>query len=268
MNRTLRVIAAAPSLLAGLATPFAPRAAPTPLLNITAAYQGGLLVKFLDLRMRTKVNGQHFQVDAHITSSGAVSFVHWFDIDAGAAGAVDRGWPVPAAYVQRKVEGGKHSTRTLVWKSPSRTTDPLTPVLRLNLSPLSASPCLGLVPIFDGKQRYDLVLSHAGPATLDDAQRRLGLSQPVQCRLEFRPLAGFKSNNQSGIRQFTRGDIHATFAKVAAAGLWIATDIGVDTLVGPADLRLTSLDIQGSRTAALATAADQARPRPPMPRSR
>ena len=55
--------------------------------------------------------------------------------------------------------------------------------------------------------------------------------------------------------KFTRGDIHATFARASPSGLWIATDVSVDTLVGPAHLRLTGLSIQGGRTALAAPVA-------------
>jgi hypothetical protein len=77
----------------------------------------------------------------------------------------------------------------------------------------------------------------------------MGLTQPVQCRLDFHPISGFKVNNQQGLRQFLRSDIRATFAKAPGAGVWVATDIGADTLVGRLHLRLTSLAIQGSRAA-------------------
>ena len=246
MNSAVRNFAVATALLAAASQA---RAASPTSLSIGAIYQGTLLIKLLDLRMRTGVSNQHFKVDAHTTSSGAVSFIRKFDLDAGSYGAIDHGLPVAAAYVQRGVEGQKHTSRTQVWKSPPRAADPLSQMLRLSLTPLSANPCAGALPIFDGRQRYDLVLGPAGSGVLDTAQQAAGLSQPVLCRMAFRPISGFKSNSQDGLRRVTRGDIHATFAKAGAAGLWIATDVSVDTLVGPAHLRLTGLSIQGSRAA-------------------
>ena len=236
------------AVLAGGSTASAAPTPPAPSLSVGAIYQGTLLIKLLDLRMHSGVAGQHFKIDAHTTSSGAVSFIRKFDIDAGAYGGIVRGLPVPAAYVQRGLEGQKHTGRTLVWKSPPPAPDPLTQVLRLNLT-TAASPCPAVLPIFDGKQRYDLVLTPAGAGALDGAQRGFGLTQAVQCRMGFRPISGFRTSSQDGPHKFTRGDIHATFARASPSGLWIATDVSVDTLVGPAHLRLTGLSIQGGRTA-------------------
>jgi hypothetical protein len=247
MRHALHVMALAAALAGGAAARAA--APPATALSIGAVYQGTLLIRLLDLRMHSGVAGQHFKIDAHTTSSGAVSYIRKFDIDAGAYGGIDRGLPVPTAYVQRGIEGQKHTGRTLVWKRPPPAPDPLTQVLRLSLTPLSATPCIGVLPIFDGKQRYDLVLTADGPGVLDGAQQGLGLSQAVRCRMTFRPISGFRSRGQDGLNKVTRGDIQATFAKANAAGLWIVTDVSVDTLVGAAHLRLAGLSIQGGRAA-------------------
>jgi hypothetical protein len=251
--------AVAAAALLGAAAPSQAAAPPSPTLNVGAIYQGTLLIKLLDLRMHSGVAGQHFKIDAHATSSGAVSFVRKFDIDAGAYGAIVRGQPVPAAYVQRGLEGQKHTGRTLVWKSPPPAPDPLTQVLRQSLT-TAASPCPAVLPVFDGKQRYDLILTPAGGGALDAAQHGFGLTQAVQCRMGFRPISGFRTSSQDGLHKFTRGDIRATFAKASPSGLWIATDVSVDTLVGAAHLRLIGLSIQGSRAALAGPAASRNQP--------
>ncbi len=237
---------------------------PAPSLSISTAYEGSLLIKLLDMRMRNHVGGQRFSNDVHVESSGAVSFIRRFDINAASVGSIDHGRPVPAAYVQHSLEGRKRSSRTLVWRAPSAVMDPLTQGLRLSATPLSSAPCPGVMPTSDGKQRYDLVLNYVGGGALAPEQQRLGLTQPVQCRLDFRPVSGFKVNNQQGLRQFLRSDIRATFAKAPSVGVWVATDIGADTLVGRLHLRLTSLAIQGSRAAFETPAAPK--PQSPPPR--
>jgi len=237
---------------------------PAPMLSISTVYEGSLLIKLLDMRMHNHVAGQRFSNDVHVESSGAVSFIRRFDINAASVGSFDHGHPAPAAYVQHSLEGRKHSSRTLVWRAPSAVMDPLTQGLRLTATPLSSPPCPGVMPTSDGKQRYDLILNYVGRGALAPEQQAMGLTQPVQCRLDFRPISGFKVNNQQGLRQFLRGDIRATFAKAPAAGVWVATDIGADTLVGRLRLRLTSLAIQGSRTAFETPAPPK--PQTPAPR--
>jgi hypothetical protein len=235
--------------------------AASPTLSISTVYEGSLLIKLLDMRMRTRVAGQRFSTDVHVESSGAVSFIRRFDINAASVGGFDHGRPVPAAYVQHSLEGRKRASRTLVFRGPSPVVDPLTQGLRLTATPLTSAPCPGVMPTSDGKQRYDLILNYVGRGALAPGQQGLGLSQPIQCRLDFRPVSGFKANNQQGLRRFVQGDIRATFAKSPSAGIWVATEISADTLVGGLHLRLTSLAVQGSR-AAFETPAP-VRPPPP-----
>lgn len=259
-----------PSLIAAIvaagAAPRCAHAAPAapPALSVTTAYEGSLLIKLLDMRMRTRVAGQRYSTDVHVESSGAVSFIRRFDINAASVGGFDHGRPVPAAYVQHSLEGRKRSSRTLVFRTPSPVVDPLTQGLRLTTAPLAGAPCPGVMPTSDGKQRYDLIVTYVGRGALAPGQQGLGLTQPIQCRLDFRPVSGFKTNNQQGLRRFIQGDIRATFAKSANAGVWIATDISADTVVGGLHLRLTSLAVQGSRAAFEAPAPAQ--PQSPPPR--
>jgi hypothetical protein len=239
------------------------RAAPPSSLTLSAGYEGSLLIKLLDLGLRARVSDQKFSTDVHVESSGAVSFIRRFDINAATVGVFDRGRATPAAYVQHSLEGRKHSSRTLVFRGPSPVADPLTDGLRLIAAPLSASPCPGVMPTSDGKQRYDLILTPMGRGVLAPAQQGFGLRDPVQCRLDFRPISGFKANNQQGLRRFVQGDIRATFAKAPAAGVWVASDISADTLVGGLHLRLTRLSVQGTRAALEAPVAVKPAPAPP-----
>lgn len=242
-----------PAAFAGLAlaagASSAPAAPPPPSLSLSAGYEGSLLIKLIDLRLRARASAAKFSTDVHVESSGAVSFIRRFDINAASVGGFDHARPVPQAYVQHSLEGKKRSNRTVVFRVPNAPVDPLSQGLRLTATPMTSAPCPGAMPTFDGKQRYDLILNYIGRGQLAPGQQAFGLSQPVQCRLDFRPISGFKANNQQGLRQFVRGDIRATFAKAAGAGVWVATDVSADTLVGALHLKLTSFSVQGSRAA-------------------
>ena len=259
----LSIAAATTAFALLLAASRAAAASPAPSLVISARYEGSLLIKLLDLQLRDRVADQRFSTDVHVESSGAVSFIRRFDINAASVGAIDHGRPVPTAYVQHSLEGAKRSSRTLVWRTPSPVADPLTQILRLTAAPLTSAPCPGVMPTSDGKQRYDLILTYAGRGALAPGQQGFGLTQPVQCRLHFRPVSGFKVNNPQGLRRFVHGDIRATFAKTPG-GVWVASDVSADTLVGGLHLRLTSLSVQGGRAALETPAA--AHPTAPPPR--
>jgi hypothetical protein len=259
----LSVQALAASAVSMIAAQAVAAPAPPPSLSVSTVYEGSLLIKLLDMRMRSRVANQKYSTDVHVESSGAVSFIRRFDINAASVGGFDHGRPVPAAYVQHSLEGRKRSSRTLVFRTQNGVADPLTQGMRLTATPMTSAPCPGVMPTSDGKQRYDLILNYVGRGALTPAQQAFGLSQPVQCRLDFRPISGFKVNNQQGLRQFLRSDIRATFAKSAGAGVWVATDIGADTPVGGLHLRLTSLSVQGNRAALEAPATPKPAPQPP-----
>jgi hypothetical protein len=260
-GRICPVLTLAAVLAAGSA---AAAPAPAHILNLSAGYEGSLLIKLLDMRLRTRVADQHFSTDVHVESSGAVSFIRRFDINAASVGTFVGGRAIPAAYVQHSLEAHKTSRRVLVVPPASPVVDPLSQGLRLTTTPLARAPCPGVMPTSDGKQRYDLILHYVGPGMLAPGQQAMGLSQPVRCRLDFRPVSGFKTNNQLGLRRFVQGDITATFAKAAGPGVWIASDISANTLVGGLRLRLTSLSVQGGRAAFEAPAAPA--PKAPAPR--
>jgi hypothetical protein len=262
-------IALAGVALAFAASPSLAAPAPPPSLSVSAGYEGALLIKLLDLRLRSRVTAGHFSTDVHVESSGAVSFVRRFDINAASVGVFDRGRAMPQAYVQHSLEGRKRSSRTVVYRTASNVVDPLTEGLRLTSTPFSSAPCPGVIPMSDGKQRYNLILAYRGPGALASGQQGFGLAQPVICRLDVRPISGFKTNNPQGLHRFVQGDIRATFAKAPRAGVWVATDISADTMVGGLHLRLTSFSVQGNRAAFEAPATVPIKPQPaPRKRSR
>ncbi|HEX4179959.1 MAG TPA: DUF3108 domain-containing protein [Caulobacteraceae bacterium] len=246
---TRRTVFAVVTGLAAMTVSSAQAAPPPANLSLSAGYEGSLLIKLVDLRLRTRAAAGRYSTDVHVESSGAVSFIRRFDINAASVGAFDHGRANPAAYVQHSLEGKKRSSRTQVFRGPIGAVDPLTQGLRLTSTPMASAPCPGVTPTFDGKQRYDLILNYVGRGALAPGQQGFGLSQPVQCRLDFRPISGFKTNSQQGLRKFVQGDIRATFAKAAGAGVWVPTEIAASTMVGALRLELTSFSVQGTRAA-------------------
>jgi hypothetical protein len=260
--RPVQIALAGAALALAASSSLAAPAPPPPSLSVSARYEGALLIKLLDLRLRSRVTAGHFSTDVHVESSGAVSFIRRFDINAASVGVFDHGRAMPQAYVQHSLEGRKKSSRTVVYRTASNVVDPLTEGLRLTATPLSSAPCPGVIPMSDGKQRYDLILTYRGAGALAPGQQGFGLAQPVQCRLDVRPISGFKSNNPQGLHRFVQGDIRATFARVPRAGVWVATDISADTMIGGLHLRLTSFSVQGNRLAFETPAAAPAKPQP------
>lgn len=85
--------------------------------------------------------------------------------------------------------------RTLVPDPLKRdTVDPFTAVLRMMEQVRSGQPCHGVIPVFDGRRRFDLRFE---PSTGPDPMPPARVAGPVtRCRLAFETLAGGRNNNE------------------------------------------------------------------------
>lgn len=213
-------------------------------VNVIATYEARLLIKIADLRTDTVVGPTGYRLGARLTTIGALGVIKPSTLLVQADGVTRDGAPVPTVYIQTE-KGKRRVTRFNGgggWKSLA---DPLTQLMRAAMQP--GTPCLGATPIYDGRQRYDLVLSPAGGGGFFGAATGLGLQRPVSCRLGFRPISGFSSSPKTS--PFLRGDPVATFGFSPAAQVWLLTDISVPTVAGTGHIALTSAHITGSRPA-------------------
>jgi hypothetical protein len=119
--------------------------------------------------------------------------------------------------------------------------DPLT-ALMLTTRAKGGSPCGRRIPVFDGKQRYDLLTSSAGqqkvPETLPSGQPGIG----YVCKVRYMPVAGFKDTEDM------RNMVHNSSAEVAlrpvpSANLLVPYRITVVTKWGTATMLLKRMDI-------------------------
>lgn len=214
---------------------------------VAQVYEGRLLVKVLDVRVDDVAGPAIYRTGARIKGSAAVSRIKPFTLLVQSNGRMVAGAPGALRYTHQ--EGRKRRTVRFAG-SPARRTpaDPLTQILRIMLTPAAASPCIGTLAAYDGKQRYDLTFTPAGKGELSARQRSLGLSGPLRCNLGFRPVAGFKGSRKGpGLT----GASSATFARSAAGDVWVMTDLSIGTIIGPARLSLTDLSVRGRRAGAL-----------------
>jgi hypothetical protein len=240
-------------LLGGLAPVGAARAAPS--ISISATYEARLLIKVADLHEEETVSAQGFHASARLTTIGALGVIKSSSLTADASGGVADSAPAPAPVSYVQIEKNKRrDTHFAPGGGPRSVADPLTQLLRAALQPAAGSPCLGTVPVYDGRQRYDLTLSPAGGGTLSGPPAHFGLTHPVACRLGFRPISGF-SAGAARKNPFVRSDPVATFAYEPRAKVWLMTDIAVPTLVGTGHIALTAVHINGVRPDLSATAA-------------
>jgi hypothetical protein len=121
------------------------------------------------------------------------------------------------------------------------------------LDPLSAimvvaryanpDPCDHRLPIFDGKERFDLVLSYKGQVKVNEQQPS---GQPViahVCRVKYRPIAGHKIDAESSFLA-TSDSIEVSLRPIPSANVLIPYQITIPTLIGYATIVSKRVEIQ------------------------
>lgn len=109
--------------------------------------------------------------------------------------------------------------------------DPLSGVLALSLGDIDR-PCRRKLPIFDGKQRFDLVFAPTG--------RVVGGGSPV-CRVRLIPISGHKKGE--GADSVITGDIEVVMRPVPKANIVVPYRVTVPTIIGSAVLASEKVDI-------------------------
>jgi Protein of unknown function (DUF3108) len=110
--------------------------------------------------------------------------------------------------------------------------DPLSGVMALSLGNI-AKPCDQKLPIFDGKQRFDLIFSPTGRS------KSIGADQV--CRVRLVPISGHKKGE--GADSVISGNIEVVMRPVPKANILIPYRVTVPTIIGSAVLASDKVDI-------------------------
>ena len=119
--------------------------------------------------------------------------------------------------------------------------DPMTTILALTHA-TSANPCDKKIAVFDGKARFDLVMSRKGTEKITDKQPSGQPALLVVCTVKYVPVAGHKPKdfvdpwvNYSGIEIALRS--------VPSAYVFVPYRITVPTSIGPAVMSVETVNI-------------------------
>jgi len=183
-----------------------------------------------------------------------------------ASGAYVTGAPHPAAYKFRYSATDKSGRIDMTFannKVASMSADPpdkgkgipLTPAdLENVLDPLSAimtlsspgtgsieamNPCQRRLAVFDGKQRFDLVLSFKKK---DHASNAAGARAVYVCKIQYVPIAGMKMNTETKYMASTDG-IEIWLAPVAFANTFVPINVVIPTWAGSAEITSSKVQI-------------------------
>ncbi len=259
---------AAMLLCAGLTTA---KAEPVGAMKVNAVYDisfNGLSIG--DFQLFTNMGAREYTMTAKASISVLGGVLFEWDASTRSSGAVTAGGPRPSAYSFAYRTSGKKEQIDLKFTSntvsqitldPPRGSsskripitqahlqnvlDPLSAVVQLahaRTQKQKAAACNKRLQIFDGKARYDLVLSSKGVKQLDQSGYK-GVA--YVCRVKYIPIAGHKAGKKDDENELAAANdnIEIWMIPVADADLFIPYYISVPTSVGKATMTTSKFDV-------------------------
>ena len=201
-------------------------------------------------------------------TGGSVDLLSIFTKGEGVAqtsGSVKDGALVPASFSSAMVEEGEKTEIKMTFEEGTVTdvvdkgpapadrvplreehlrgvTDPLSALLlanSANAGGLSRQTCERTLAIFDGRRRYDLVLSFK---RVEELARKPYEGRVLVCNLVLRPVAGHRANSLVMKYIAGRRDIDIAFAPMAGGRYLAPLRLTVPTLLGTIAIEATQFD--------------------------
>ncbi|WP_420434897.1 DUF3108 domain-containing protein [Hyphobacterium sp.] len=183
-------------------------------LEIEADYTASVLVfRVGRVSLNANLGIDGYAARAHVQAAGLAALFTDFSIDSDVEGLFAQGHPVPVNYGHIERTGDKtrvvdvdfedgiaRSTASPAFSSwgdpPASETDrtgvvdPMTATLLLSelVTASDSAPCEGVIPVFDGKQRYDLNLVSRGIETIRTRGYR---GEVLVCDAYYAPISGY-----------------------------------------------------------------------------
>lgn len=235
--------------------------------RVVATYKIQLAgIEFGTFNFSSTVSGQRYQLAGEAKLSWGLGLFKWLG-NVRSSGAVGTA-PVPGAYAFEFKSNDKKGSVQLGFKDhdvvnavvlpeskPSDEHVPLRPQdLKDVFDPMTAllamargsaaNPCGRRIPIFDGKQRFDLVLSFRRQVRIAEAKPSGEPSIGYVCRVKYTPVAGHRDNEAN--RKFAANEgIEVTLRPIPSMNLLVPYQIVIPTAVGHAVLQSKSVEILG-----------------------
>jgi hypothetical protein len=119
--------------------------------------------------------------------------------------------------------------------------DPLSAVLALSRTS-NANPCGRRIPIFDGKQRFDLVFTYLRQQAVAETRPSGQPGVAFVCRVHYVPIAGHRMTEETRHMAATDG-IEVSLRPVPSAALFVPHQISIPTVAGSATLTSERINI-------------------------
>ncbi len=128
----------------------------------------------------------------------------------------------------------------------SNVLDPLTTVMAM-ARPKGNNPCAQSLPVFDGKQRLDLVLSYRRTERMKAVDRSRSKQGVVVCGVKYRPIGGYRPTAATMSMAQSDG-IEIAFHPIPSHSLFVPKKITIPTIAGTAVLQAMRIHVDGSGT--------------------
>ncbi len=119
--------------------------------------------------------------------------------------------------------------------------DPLSAIMVLSRA-ASADPCDRHIPIFDGKERFDLLLSRKGEMRVTEQSPSGQPDVAYVCRARYLPIAGHKIDSETKFMAANDG-IEVALRPVPSANVLVPYQITIPTMAGSAVITSKRVEI-------------------------
>lgn len=263
VNRSAGFAAAALMLALGAATPATAEGWPS---RVDATYRvafNGFDVGTFDFR--ADVLGSTYTVQGDARLSALLGAFKWEGATRG-AGQLAGNAPKPAGYTFEFRGVGKEGSIKLGFQQGAVTSvsalpaapplpgtvpvreqhlkdvlDPLSAVMAISRT-ANANPCGRKLAIFDGKQRFDLVLSFLRQQAVAEQKPSGQPGVAFVCRVRYVPIAGHRMTEETRHMAATEG-IEIALRPVPSADLFVPHQITIPTVAGSATLTAERINI-------------------------
>ncbi len=112
--------------------------------------------------------------------------------------------------------------------------DPLSAIMAISRAS-GANPCDRRVPVFDGKERFDLLLSYKSEMKITEQQPSGQPGVAYVCRVKYLPIAGHKADSDTKFMA-ANDAIEVALRPVPSAGVFVPYQITIPTVAGSATI--------------------------------
>lgn len=119
--------------------------------------------------------------------------------------------------------------------------DPMSAILAVSKG-TAGNPCARRIPVYDGKERFDLMLSPKGVVQLSEARPSGQPGTGYVCRIKYVPISGHKADQEKKHITATEG-IEIVLRPIPTANIFVPYKVTIPTIAGPATITARKVDI-------------------------